>query len=307
MNKKRISNVLIIVLIIISIFNILSANVIAADDYSVEGILGIGDKLNNQYMDSGNEVQSSSAFQKYIDSGIFDNGTGACSASCNSSKITGTNTVETCIIQHPNECSEAQEYYDKNKTYSSYAASGLKQHDKSSGKLAAAMEGFNKNAHYVYSFLMGFGCLTSLLVFIIIFVRITWLPEHATQRREAMEDIVTSGVSVMLLGGFWLIVGVFQSMFNRFWESYTVFTKDWQTAANVFLVEYRSLIVGILGVATLTALLMFIKSITSVVIGSASSPQQKTAKMTQVLYCGLATAGLGGLTIFAGLFWNMLR
>lgn len=201
---------------------------------------------------------------------------------------------------------ECNKFKSDNSVYGVYASTNLKQYDTTTGRMNAALESFNEHAHFIYSFMTGFACLTSLLVFVIIFVRITWLPEHAAQRRKAMEDIVTAGVTTILLGGFWLVVGVFQSMFSRFWETYTVYSKDWTTAGNQFLYEYKTLIVGLLGLATLTALLMLIKSITGVVMGG-NNPTQKRAKMTQVLYCGLATAGLGGITIFAGLFWNILK
>lgn len=169
-----------------------------------------------------------------------------------------------------------------------------------------ALANFNEHAQYVYSFLMAFGALTSLLMFIIIFVRITWLPEHAYQKRKAMEDMVISGTATILLGGSWLIISLFYSVFSRMWEVGTVYSKDWRSVGGILLVEYRGLIVGFLGVATLTALLMMIKSITGVIFAG-TNPGQKSAKMMQVVWCGIATAGLGSLTIFTSLFWNVLR
>lgn len=169
-----------------------------------------------------------------------------------------------------------------------------------------ALANFNEHAQYVYSFLMAFGALTSLLMFIIIFVRITWLPEHAFQKRKAMEDMVISGIATILLGGSWLIISLFYSVFSRMWEVGTVYSKDWRSVGGILLVEYRGLIVGFLGVATLTALLMMIKSITGVIFAG-TNPGQKSAKMMQVVWCGIATAGLGSLTIFTSLFWNVLR
>lgn len=296
MQNKKYKTFFAIILLLISMFYILNMQTFAS--YNENGLLTMGQEMSAKFMNSNTSSTTKSAMGKYVASGIFGQ---TCASKCGADPDTLS-----CINRNATDCAEAKTYYENNQAYSSYASAGLREQDKSSGRITAAMEAFNENAHYVYSFLMGFGCLTALLVFIIIFIRITWLPEHATQRRKAMEDIVTSGISVILLGGFWLVIGVFQSTFNRFWESYTVFSKDWKTAANIFLVEYKGLIVGFLGIATLTALLMFIKALTGVVVAG-NSPQQKTAKMTQVLYTGLASAGLGGLTIFAGLFWNMLR
>lgn len=189
--------------------------------------------------------------------------------------------------------------------YYSFVKTNIQNSNKNN-RLNKALDGFNENAQYVYGFLMAFGSLTSLLMFIIIFVRITWLPEHAFQKRKAMEDMVTSGVATVLLGGAWLIISLFHSIFDRFWESGLVYSKNWKVAGGVFLVEYKQLIVGFLGLATLTALLMLIKSFITLIL-SGTNPQQRAAKMSNIIWCGLATAGLGALTIFTGIFWGVLR
>lgn len=203
-------------------------------------------------------------------------------------KITGWETIKT----------ESSSYYTiiQEKMKNAYDNKGLK----------AAMASFNEHAQYVYGFLMAFGALTSLLMFIIIFVRITWLPEHAIQKRRAMEDMVVSGVATALLGGSWLIISLFYSIFARMWELGTVYSKNWKEVGGVFLTEYRGLIVGFLGIGTLTALLMMVKAIMGVIFAG-TNPGQKSAKMMQVIWCGIATAGLGALTLFTSLFWNVFR
>lgn len=178
--------------------------------------------------------------------------------------------------------------------------------DLGNGRFQRAMFEFNNNAHFVYSFLIGFAFITALLVFILIFMKITWLPDHPMQRRKAMEDIVTSGVSVILTGGIWVVISLFQSIFDRFWSSYAVYSKDWKTVGNMFLYEYKGLVVGILGLAALTALLMLIKNFVGLSF-SGDNPSARKQKMISILFCGIATAGLGALTIFTGFFWNMLN
>lgn len=256
---------------------------------------------------------SNEAMERYVESGIFDKVSTTGGATNQSDKCSsvwassgGNRNIIDFIASTP-QCSEANDYYVSNTRYSQYAANGLRQYDKTDGRLNNAMSIFNERAHFVYNLLIGFGCLTSLLVFIWIFMRITWLPDNSFQRRHAMEDIVTSGIATIMLGGFWLVVGVFQSMFDRFWESRTVYTKDYTGAANIFLQEYRGLITGLLGVATLTALLMFIKSAASLALGVGASPQQRKNAIQQLLWCGIATVGLGAITVVASFFWNALR
>lgn len=178
--------------------------------------------------------------------------------------------------------------------------------DLGNGRFQRAMFEFNNNAHFVYSFLIGFAFITALLVFILIFMKITCLPDHPMQRRKAMEDIVTSGVSVILTGGIWVVISLFQSIFDRFWSSYAVYSKDWKTVGNMFLYEYKGLVVGILGLAALTVLLMLIKNFVGLSF-SGDNPSARKQKMISILFCGIATAGLGALTIFTGFFWNMLN
>lgn len=186
------------------------------------------------------------------------------------------------------------------------AAQGYRYEDLGDGMLKKAMFDFNNNAHVVYSFLIGFAFVTSMLVFILIFMKITWLPDHPIKRREAMEDILTSGISVILTGGIWIVISLFQSIFDRFWSSYAVYSKDWKTVANMFLYEYKGLVIGILGIAALTALLMLVKNFIALSF-SGDNPNARKQKMTSVLFCGIATAGLGGLAVFMGFFWNALN
>lgn len=293
-SRNRLVAFLIIAMMLISLFSLFSQSSYADWDLSalLSNISTMGGSLSTDTADASDE-----AIFKYAKAGMFGE---ACMVKANASGSTAIS------IKTESACSAASNYQTENSQYSAYAASQLRTNDKNSGRLNAAMEAFNENAHFVYSFMTGFGCLSSLLVFILIFVRITWLPEHALQRRKAMEDILVAGISTILLGGFWLVVSVFQAMFSRFWTTYTVFSKDWKHAGNAILAEYKTLIIGVLGIATLTAILMFIKSITSIVISGAGDTR-KSEKMIQVLYCGLASAGLGAITIFAGFFWNVLK
>ena len=73
----------------------------------------------------------------------------------------------------------------------------------------------------------------------------------------------------------------------------------------MFLYEYKGLVIGVLGVAALTALLMLIKNFVGLSF-SGDNPSARKQKIISILFCGIATAGLGGLAIVMGFFWNML-
>ena len=74
---------------------------------------------------------------------------------------------------------------------------------------------------------------------------------------------------------------------------------------NIFLERYRSLILGILGTATMTAIVFFI--VHFIELGATSgNPQKREKAISGVLWTGIATAGLGGATMFVGFFVNAL-
>lgn len=239
-------------------------------------------------------------------------GGGVAKVPCNS--LSGSTLMKKYVDANILSESDANKFVEKASMFASYVQSGLSTKtqeggttvDLGNGPFNRAMFEFNQNAHFVYSFMIGFAFVTSLLVFILIFIKITWLPDYPMQRRLAMEDIVTSGVATILLGGVWLIVSLFQSIFDKFWSTYAVYSKDWKTVGNMFLYEYKGLITGILGIAALTALLMFVKNFTTLAF-SGSNPNARQQKILSILLTGIATAGLGALTVFVGFFWNVLN
>ena len=74
----------------------------------------------------------------------------------------------------------------------------------------------------------------------------------------------------------------------------------------MFLYEYKGIVIGVLGIAALTALLMLIKNFVGLSF-SGDNPSARKQKMISILLCGIATAGLGGLAVFMGFFWDLLR
>lgn len=255
----------------------------------------------------------------------YGNGRDKISVGCNS--LNGSTVMKKYVNAGIMSDAQANQFYNEASVYATYIQKELstktrtgqdagwagaqpvmtqQYSDLGNGRFQRAMFEFNNNAHFVYSFLIGFAFITAMLVFILIFMKITWLPDHPIKRREAMEDIVTSGVSVILTGGIWIFISLFQSIFDRFWSSYAVYSKDWLTVGNMFLYEYKTLVIGVLGVAALTALLMLIKNFVGLSFAG-DNPAARKQKMISILFCGIATAGLGGLAIFMGFFWNMLN
>ena len=278
---------------------------------SGDGINGTAITLNNVNADNSPVSVSGKLACKY------SNGTKTISVDCNrpNGDTYMQKYINAGIFKNAND---ANKFYNDAYAYAGYVQQGLSSKtqvgngignsgwsDLGNGQFQRAMFEFNNNAHYVYSFLIGFAFVTAMLVFILIFMKITWLPDHPIKRREAMEDIVTSGVSVILTGGIWIVISLFQSVFDRFWSSYAVYSKDWKSVANMFLYEYKGLVIGILGVAALTALLMLIKNFVGLSF-SGDNPGARKQKIISILFCGIATAGLGGLAVVMGFFWNVL-
>jgi len=167
--------------------------------------------------------------------------------------------------------------------------------------LNIALEDFWKNIRYVVSFLMAFGSLSSFIIFIVIFMKLASLPAHPMQRRKAMEDIVMSGLATMLMGGLSLILTVFYQFFQPFFSTGIMFTKDWKIALGVLLFEYKGLISIFLGIGTMTMILLFVKNFVGLA-ASAGNPQTRKQALTGILLTGIATVGLGGLTIVVAVF-----
>lgn len=81
--------------------------------------------------------------------------------------------------------------------------------------------------------------------------------------------------------------------------------KDASEAWGDLFVQYRGFIVGLSGVGAITMIALFI--IQFMKLGaSAGNPQARSQALAGVLWTGLAATGLGGVTIFVGVFYNLL-
>ncbi|WP_353096120.1 hypothetical protein [Tissierella praeacuta] len=174
------------------------------------------------------------------------------------------------------------------------------------GDLEESISEFMGKWREILVYATAIGTLSSFLIFILIFLRLSALPSHPIQRRKAMVDMITSGVSTALLGGVTLILGVFYDTFGGIIENGIMFIADWRVSLNILLYEYRNFIMGFLGLATLTLVLMFIKGFINLGV-SAGNPTKRSQALTGVLLTGVASIGTGGLTFWVYFFSNMLK
>jgi len=172
--------------------------------------------------------------------------------------------------------------------------------------LADAIEDFVGKIRYVIAFITGIGALTSVIIFISQFVRLAYMPSFPAQRRRVIEDMLQSVITVILFGGATTVMTVFYAPFMRMINSFITYSNDWGSAMNVVLYEYKDFVTGIFGLAALTMLLFFIKNF--IKLGSSSSnPQARKEALIGLMLTGLGTAGLGGVAIWVGMFWNLLN
>jgi hypothetical protein len=213
-------------------------------------------------------------------------------------------TQSKSLNQYLADCEDARDFYNDAKNYGEIVEARMSIADPTGARVDKAMDQFSDLADVIFSFMVAFGQLTALLVFTIQFMKIAWAPSHAIDRRKMILDIATSGVSIMLLGNIWLVMSLFQSCFNRFWQTFAVYSKDWKTVAHMVLVEYKGFIVGLSGIATLLVLAMFVINFTGLALDGAQA-NKRAEKTQKLLQCSIAAAGLGSITLIVGFFWNL--
>ena len=232
-----------------------------------------------------------------------------------------------------NKNSDLEKYFKDNETSNSVSSLGLDKYvqlgvitaeqkgameneiaiqtnlsEKDQGRMDAFGEKFDEFMEKWYTILkyvLIFGVISTFLVFIFIFMKLSFLPSHPIERRKAMIDIITSGVSTAMLGSLSIFFNIFYGTFSGLIETKAMLSGDWEAVFSIVLYEYRMFIVGVLGVATLTMVLMFIKSFLSLGT-SAGNPTKRSAALLGVLLTGIATLGLGGLTFWVVFFLNAL-
>lgn len=242
---------------------------------------------------SNSEILTLNALVYYAESGVWGH---ECQQAVNSS----TNTM----AKLKNACPAASKWYDKAAVYGDIVDARMKIADPTGTKVDNAMLKFTKLADEIFAIMIGFGCLTAILCFTIIFMRLAWMPSHAIERRRILIDVATSGASIMLLGNIWIVLSLFQAVFNRFWQTFAVYSKDWRTVANMVLVEYKGFITGLSGLATLLVLAMFVVNFIGLALDGGTATK-RSGHIQNILHCAIAAAGLGSITLIVGFFWNL--
>lgn len=157
----------------------------------------------------------------------------------------------------------------------------------------------------VITWLMAFGMLSAILIMIFNFVKLATIPSHPIKRRECIEKIIISIITVILTGGLSVVLSIIYGTFQESLNNGLIFSKDWRYPAVVFLNEYRSIITGFFGVATLTMLLALGYSFLKLVL-SGENPQKKQQAISSILITSCATAGVGGVLLITSLFTGLI-
>ena len=81
--------------------------------------------------------------------------------------------------------------------------------------------------------------------------------------------------------------------------------KEKKQVLNKILTEYRGIVTFISGIGTLSMIMFFIMNF--IALGnSKGNPQERQKAIHGLIVSGVATAGLGSVTLITGLFYNML-
>ncbi|MGF7058659.1 hypothetical protein [Brassicibacter mesophilus] len=81
--------------------------------------------------------------------------------------------------------------------------------------------------------------------------------------------------------------------------------EDSREVTNGFFERYRGFIVGVTGLGALTMIVMFIINFIRLGV-SAGNPQTRTQAIKALFWTGISATGLGGITIWAGFFYNAI-
>ena len=296
---KRKSNISILIFsIIVVLLLALSANIFAANPSSEE--------MRNKLWAHGgittvttSDTLTANALMHYGRNGVFGY---ACQTTL---KSYGNANLTLNQVLTAGGCSDLAKFYQDARKYGDIVDARTKIADPNNKRLDAALTEMNKLTQVVFSYMIVFGELTAILVFIIMFMQMAWMPSHAFQKRKLFVDIATAGASIILLGNIWLVISLFQASFNRFWQTFAVYSTDWKSVAAMVLVEYKGFIVGLSGIATLLVLGMFVVNFIGLAT-NAGQANKRSEKISSLLNCGIAAAGLGSVTLIVGVFWNML-
>lgn len=82
--------------------------------------------------------------------------------------------------------------------------------------------------------------------------------------------------------------------------------NDSASAMNAFIKKYRTVIVGVSGIACVSMIAFFIFNFMKLGASSAN-PADRTKAIQGLLFSGIAAAGLGAVTLIVGYFYNAAK
>lgn len=173
-------------------------------------------------------------------------------------------------------------------------------------ELSGPMAEFIKLYGELFKYLTAFGALSSFLVFIVKMVQLSTPGDHPTLRRKLMMDTLVCFFCTAAIGGFSIFYNLFYQPFANILDNQVYLVGDWRLSFTIMLIEYRRIIIGVLGCATLAMILMFILNFIKLGTAAADNPQARKKVMGSLMATGMATAGLGSVSLLVGLFYSFL-
>lgn len=158
----------------------------------------------------------------------------------------------------------------------------------------------------ILTYILGFGALSSFLIFIVIMLRLSAPADHPILRRKLMVDALVSLACTAILGAFGIFITLFYTPFRGILNNQLFLINDWRVSFSIMLMEYRVIIVATLAISTLAVTAMFIIGFMKLA-ASAGNPGARQKAISSLFMTGIATAGLGSVTLIVALFYNMFR
>lgn len=289
--RKIFAAFLIIFLLLSALTTVVSAAADVSDNSDDREALWRG---SSDAMEYENDEETAKAFRKYALDGVFGY----------DAKLYVQQNKNASISMLLDNCPTIADFYIPARNAGYQVDKDLRVHDKDGSRLASATARVSSLLGEILEGVIAFGWLTTTLSFTIMFARIAIMPTHATQQRGVLLDFLKLGASTAILGNAWLIISLFEAIFNRFWQTYAVYSDDWRTVFKMTLSDYKAFIGGVTGVCVIFTMCMFIVHFTTLA-ASGNNPATQQSNAKKLFFCAIAAAGLGGVTAVCSFFFSI--
>ena len=171
--------------------------------------------------------------------------------------------------------------------------------------LNRSLNGLYNRVRNATTLIMVFGILSGVLVTLINFLKIAFMPSHPTQRRNALDSIINSVIVIIALSGLTLVMNLIMGTFQGSFASSMIYATDWRVAGVVFLAQYRDILVGVFGIVTMSMILAMAWQFMNLVLAG-GNPQKRSAAVSGILITVAATAGVGGIMTVMSLMTGLI-